>query len=97
MLNQENTQKCRELLEIYGVEPQLHMQIEECAELIVAVCKLFRGEPLERVKEEMTDVYVMLEQLCEMYGISEEELNNRAEKKLDRALKRAMSEADNRE
>ena len=46
MLNQENREKCRQLLEHYGVLTQLHMQIEECGELIVAICKLFRGGPV---------------------------------------------------
>ena len=84
MLNKENREKCRQLLEHYGVLPQLHMQIEECGELIVAICKLFRGGPVADVKGEMADVYVMLEQLCEMYGISQEEIDEIATAKLDR-------------
>ena len=92
MLNQENREKCRQLLEHYGVLTQLHMQIEECGELIVAICKLFRGGPVADVKGEMADVYVMLEQLCEMYGISQEEIDEIATAKLDRALRRAQDE-----
>lgn len=94
MLNEENRQKCRELLNYYGEVPQLRMQIEESAELILAICKLFRGGPLDDVKGEMTDVYVMLEELCIMYGVSHEELNERAEKKLDRAIMRMKDEQE---
>lgn len=92
MLSQENREKCKNLLAYYGFVPQLHMQIEECGELIVAICKLFRGGPLADVKNEMADVYVMLEQLCEMYGISQEEIDEIATMKLDRALDRAHEE-----
>ncbi len=92
MLSKENREKCRKLLDHYGALPQLHMQIEECGELIVAICKLFRGGPVADVKSEMADVYVMLEQLCEMYGISQEEIDEIATSKLDRAFKRAQDE-----
>ena len=40
MLNQENTQKCRKILDRYGYRPQMLMVIEECSELQKATCKI---------------------------------------------------------
>ena len=43
MLNKENKDLCWAVLTKYGIRNQRLMVIEECAELIKAVCKLFRA------------------------------------------------------
>lgn len=93
MLNQENVQKCRQVLNKYGYQPQLLMVVEECSELQKAVCKLLRnGTTLvshsENFKEEIVDVLVMATQAVMMSGMSAEEINRRAQEKLDRTLAR---------
>ena len=89
ILNQENQEKCRKLLDRYGYRPQLMMLIEECSELIKAVCKMFRNgtcasAPSENFLEEMADVAVMFEQACMMFNITAAEINKRAKEKLDK-------------
>ena len=65
-------QEITKIISHYGTEKQLDMVIEECSELIKAVCKLKRagnltisaqGIFLENVAEEVADVQVMLEQI----------------------------------
>ena len=105
MLNNENTIKCRKVLSLYGVVPQMIVLIEECSELIKecsdlqkAACKIIRepfnsGHSQERIdanhetfKEELVDVIVMATQAVMMAGLTEEEINQRAQKKLDKVL-----------
>ena len=43
MLNQENTEKCRRILNRYGYRSQMLMVIEECSELQKATCKMLRN------------------------------------------------------
>ena len=92
MLNQENLDKCIEVLNKYGYRLQTLMVIEECSELQQAACKLLRGEPTpasqENFKEEIVDVIVMTAQAVMMSGMSAEEINRRAQEKLDRTLAR---------
>ena len=100
MLNQENIQKCRKILNRYGYRPQMGMILEETAELIKAcsdlqkaTCKTLRkgttATPFsENFKEELVDVLVMVTQGFLMAGMSETEINNRAQQKLDKVLNR---------
>lgn len=53
-------------IEKWGVESQLNMAKEECAELIVALCKVSRtnnGCTAHEVASEIADVEIMIEQL----------------------------------
>lgn len=49
----------------YGAEAQIHMALEEMAELSKELCKSFRvgGTTLEKIADECADVTIMLEQL----------------------------------
>ena len=100
MLNQENTEKCRRILNRYGYRSQMLMVIEECSELQKATCKLLRNStsatltnddvpPLRNFREEIVDVIVMATQAVMMSGMSAEEINCRAKEKLDRVLQKA--------
>lgn len=91
MLNQENTEKCRRILNRYGYRPQMLMVIEECSELQKATCKMLRNgtvatPPSENFKEEIVDCIVMLTQAVMMAGLSTGEINTMAQAKLDKVL-----------
>lgn len=91
MLNQENREKCRRVLNRFGYRHQALILVEECAELQQAVCKLFRSETTlmsqsENFKEEIVDVIVMVTQAVLMAGLSVGEINSMAKAKLDRVL-----------
>ena len=97
MLNQANREKCRRVLNRFGYRPQMMMVIEECSELQKATCKLLRKStpatltnddtpPLRNFREEIVDVIVMVTQAVMMSGMSTEEINRRAQEKLDRTL-----------
>ena len=46
----------------FGDEAQENVAVEECAELIKAICNKHRGRP-HNIAEEIADVEIMLEQL----------------------------------
>lgn len=57
---------------VYGVPPQRAMAIEECAELIAALCQEDRGRVTEGdVRYEVADVLIMSLQLVVIYGVDE--------------------------
>ena len=93
MLNKDNKDLCWQVLSKYGCENQLGMVVEECAELQKAVCKLLRDDGHitdahdENFREELVDVLVMLEQMFLVLKMSADDINNRANRKLVRALK----------
>ena len=65
--------------EYYGYNKQSQLLVEECSELIQAVCKYNRYKNtskgikcLENLVEEITDVEIMLEQIKAMLNITEE-------------------------
>ena len=98
MLNNDNTMKCQKVLNRNGVVLQTMKVAEECAELSQAALKIVE-EPLvqgysperieanrENFKEELVDVIIMATQAVIMCGISETEINHRAQQKLDKVL-----------
>lgn len=68
-------------LEFYGVETQIKKTAEECAELIQAIMK---NESVTDITCEMVDVYICLEYLKEIYGISERTIQAITLEKLQR-------------
>lgn len=79
----------------YGFTQQADIMIEECSELIQAICKLRRGFSAERyysVKEELADVIVVAEQLRFMLGAAE--IDQIKEEKITRQLQRMEAEND---
>jgi NTP pyrophosphatase (non-canonical NTP hydrolase) len=61
---------CKKAVEHYGEEAQKKQAIEECSELIQALCKDFRNKE-HNVEEEIADVMIMLEQLTNIYDMEE--------------------------
>lgn len=77
----------------YGFTSQADIAIEECGELIQAVCKFRRGYSEERytnLLEEIADVYIMARQLRYLLGY--EEIDRIISQKLDRQMRRISDE-----
>lgn len=56
----------------YGEPPQIDMAIEECAELILALCHNKRKRAtLDQIRTEIADVIIMAEQMREIFGTVE--------------------------
>ena len=93
MLNKENQDLCWQVLSKFGCEHQMGMVIEECAELQKAICKIQRDDGHitdahdENLREELVDVVVMCQQMFLVLKMSADDINNRANRKLVRALK----------
>ena len=63
--------RIKTIADYYGFTSQANIAIEECSELIQAICKLRRGWDDDRynnVKEEVADVIVICEQLRYILG-----------------------------
>jgi len=89
LINDENKKLCWDVLVKYGVFHQRKMVVEECSELIQALCKLDREDNAahyENYIEEMADVVAVLQQNLQAEGIGMDELNRRIKAKLLRAL-----------
>lgn len=85
------TERLRHLSEIakhYGEEHQQQKAIEECAELILAICKnKDRVGSVDDVVDEIADVEIMLNQLKILFGCFCA-VEDRIEFKIDRQLER---------
>ena len=94
MLNGENIELCWQVLSRYGVENQRRKVIEECAELIDAICHLKKAEDkkiydinlLNHFHDEIIDVLVVCQQMVLVERLSDK-LDDMAKVKLERALK----------
>lgn len=84
----------RESIEKYGKETQSIVCMEECSELIQAVSKRLRGKPdaTDNLAEEMADVTICLYLLKEMYGITDERLDEWIARKTARQCERMQSD-----
>lgn len=78
---------CVLAVEKFGPESQINMAIEECAELINALCKLRRDRVgTIDVVTEIADVQIMCEQLAYMFG--EQTVSDERKRKIERLQKR---------
>ena len=85
----------------YGLDEQLNILQEECAELIQAVSKYRRCRKYASqeacapiVSEEMADVYIMLEQIKHLMG-NKTDIDGWIDGKIARQLERINEEDDN--
>jgi NTP pyrophosphatase (non-canonical NTP hydrolase) len=63
---------CKEALDTFGLDKQVDMCIEECAELQNALMKFRRGRAtLEDVRTEIADVQIMCDQMSIAFGEKE--------------------------
>lgn len=84
-------------IEVYGVEKQILVCIEELSELIKAITKVERyiedtdlvekEHMIENVVEEIADVKIIIEYLKIIYGIEESEIEEWVENKIQRTKK----------
>lgn len=88
----------KKIADHYGLDSQLSILQEECAELVQAVSKYKRGDCLpfiennEAIIEEMADVMIMMFQIQYLMKIPGSFIENQIEKKVDRQLKRIEEE-----
>lgn len=79
----------RKAIAFFGEDAQSLVHCEECGELIQAVSKMRRainggkdtGEAYENLVEEIADLLVCMEQIQEMYGIHNHEIQRMVDKK----------------
>ena len=98
MENKSLFECCREVASHWTFRMPM-MAMEECGELIQAISKFERnsefretnseqfvwaGHKLENVIEEMADVFISCSALCHQYGISEDDIIEAIEKKLQK-------------
>lgn len=81
------------IADFYGLEQQLRQTQEECAELIVAISKAFRGEGYNDVTNEIADVEIMCEQIKYILSVSKA-VDKVKQSKIERQLKRTEIEKE---
>jgi len=78
------------IIDFFGKEKQSWKFMEESGELITAFCK-FKLNPTEDNKKALTaeiaDKLLMIEQICIMYNIHQNEIDDIKRYKVDRTLK----------
>ena len=74
------------LMEEFGIEKQTLMLAEEQGELIKAINKKlrFKTHTVDEIREELADVYIMMNQVRWYFGISIREIAEEMDKKLER-------------
>ena len=60
----------KKVLQVSSIEKQVDMCIEECSELIQALCKYKRGKP-DNICEEIADCEILLEQMKIIFNKNE--------------------------
>lgn len=98
----EVLEKNTEIVNHYGIKPQIPVWIEEMSELTKVLCKWFRKydvlegdittQLLADMKEEITDVTVCLDQIKYVIGFLENEMMEEYKKKVDRQHHRIAEE-----
>ena len=86
-------EKVKKIADHYGIKNQLRQLAEECSELSVEALHCIREKGgTERISEEMVDVLIMIQQIIYFLREDREELEEYADYKLDRQLKRIEQE-----
>lgn len=86
-------EQLQEIVNHYGADHQKDKLFEEMAELQKEVCKEKDGKgDIQHIAEELSDVYVMLQQLQIIYGITDEKVELEVQKKIERTLDRIEGE-----
>ena len=88
----EQLRKLIRIIEKYGSDKQQDIAIEECSELIKAICKYKRTlDHVEDIVDEIADVKVMLAQLEIIFDCSGA-VEDRVEYKINRQMERIEKE-----
>lgn len=93
-MNKDKQAVWRESIRKYDKEIQSIVCMEECSELVQAVSKCLRGKPdaTDNLAEEMADVTICLYLLKEMYGITDEQLEEWITRKTARQYERMQAD-----
>lgn len=87
----KRAEKILKIVEHYGIEAQMGVAQEECAELIQAISKVRRrgavSETMEHLTEEIADTLIVCSQLIAVFDL-EDEIWGVVDRKLDRQLER---------
>lgn len=93
-----NLENQEEIIANYGIDNQLTIHMEECAELIQAInkCRRFKDDipnfEYQHLVEEMADVLVCIDQLQQIFWIKDSELEFIANAKIERQKRRILDE-----
>lgn len=93
-MNKDKQVVWRESIRKYGKTMQSIVCMEECSELIQAISKRLRGksDATDNLAEGMADVTICLHLLKEMYGITDEQLEEWIDRKTIRQLARMKAD-----
>lgn len=88
----DNKELYKKAIEKWGKESQIRQLFEEMSELTVAICHFERGrnfadQGMLEIVEEIADVEIMLEQMKQLYNLSEELIEAKKVKKLSKLKK----------
>ena len=86
--------KVKKIADYYGLRNQLKQLAEECSELSVESLHYIKRGETERLFEEMADVLIMIQQVIHLLGCGREDIEEYAEFKIDRQLKRIEEEQE---
>ena len=85
-MNDKQKSICLRILAHYWPDAQHKQTIQECSELITAICHRIDGRATDdAVIDELADVSIMVEQMANVYG------RTRVEARIDAKLKRQLS------
>ena len=99
-MNKDLAEKISQLIKINTLQNILTISIEELAELIQVICKLKRltnqdktlrkeeQQIFEELKEELSDVYLLLEQIKILGKINDYEIERRISEKIRRTFEK---------
>jgi NTP pyrophosphatase (non-canonical NTP hydrolase) len=80
-------EQLQEIVNHYGTDHQKDKLFEEMAELQKEVCKEKDGKgDIPHIAEELADVYIMLQQMQLIYGITDEQIEQVVQEKIERTL-----------
>lgn len=84
------------ILSMSTEQVQLTVAVEELSELIKEISKYQRDPIMEKhydfIKEELADVMIVCKEIQVLFGISEDELNDETEFKINRTLERLKND-----
>lgn len=87
----------------YGADSQIDVCIEEMSELTKALIKSRRSklytreseyDGVQEIKEEIADVYLMLEYIKHIFNLSEYDINILVTQKAERTMRRYLNETN---
>ena len=98
-MNEDQKSKCKLIAEHYGKEKQRMQAVQELSELILVISrradqKEDRQAYIESLIDEIADSKIMIEQLKSLYQISDFDIRQRIDFKLNRQIERISQEAE---